>query len=148
MQLYSYALLPDHFHLLVRVFDQDKLDTLFISKPHAIGNTFGHLQNAYAKYFLHRYKATEISGLFERSFERKPVTSLRQLHATIHYINFNAVHHGYCVNPGDYKYTSLQELLYSVVEPYVDQPAVYAAFGGETAFRSTTLLEAKRRSRS
>ena len=146
MQLYSYALLPDHFHLLIRVFDKERLDTLFIAKPYAIGNTFGHLQNAYAKYFLNRYKTTEISGLFERSFERKPITSLRQLHTTIHYVNFNAVHHGYCDHPGDYKYTSLQELLHPVVEPFVDRQAVYTAFGGEAAFRTATLLEAQRRS--
>ena len=138
MTVYAYALLPDHFHLCLKVHPLDRLPPLFIDKPRAINNSVGHLQNAYAKYFLYRYRKTEISGLFEHRFERKPITSKRQMISTTHYVNFNGHHHGYVSDPRDYLYTSLQELLCSTVESFVDREAVFKLFGDEDSFRAAT----------
>jgi len=138
MKVYTYALLPDHFHVAVEVRPIDQLPPLFIERPRTINNSAGHLQNAYAKYFLYKYRKTEISGLFEHRFERKPITSQRQLVNTIHYVNFNGHHHGYVSDPHDYLYTSLQELLCPTVESFVDREAVYRLFGDEVEFRRAT----------
>lgn len=70
----SYALMPDHFHLTVLMKPSAEVPAQLLRSPHALGRTFGHLQNAYANYFNHKYKT--VSGLFEKAYERKEVTTL------------------------------------------------------------------------
>lgn len=69
--LFAYALMEDHFHLLISTKSVHHLPAKFLTDKHKPGRQFSHLQNAYAKYFNGKYRT--VSGLFERSFEREEV---------------------------------------------------------------------------
>ncbi len=45
--------MPDHFHLAVLTKRLEDIPPDLTRNPRTLGNTFGHLQNAYAKYFNH-----------------------------------------------------------------------------------------------
>ncbi len=75
--LLSYALMRNHFHLTVLMKPSDEIPEAFLKTPATLARTFGHLQNAYAKYFNLKYD--KVSGVFERSYERKKVDSLSYL---------------------------------------------------------------------
>ena len=53
-KIQAYALLSNHFHLAVAIREESELEEFYLEKPARIIRRFGHLQNAYAKYFIHR----------------------------------------------------------------------------------------------
>ncbi len=65
-EVYAYCLLVNHFHLLVRIFDQPA------KPPHQV---FSHLFNSYAQSINKRYDRT--GSLFERPFHRRLIDSER-----------------------------------------------------------------------
>ncbi|WP_116107293.1 hypothetical protein [Lewinella sp. IMCC34191] len=130
----TYAVLPNHFHLYIEVDSLDILKPFYKEKPLAIGNTIGHLCNAYAKTFRYKYKTIGEGAVFQSPFNRVEVTDAAYRRSLVHYINGNGYHHGLVNDPEDYPFTSLQELLYPAVEPYVKVEKVYADFGGKGAF--------------
>ncbi len=134
MDLLAYALLPNHFHLYVRVYPLEQLSIFFQQKTRAIGNFIGHLQNAYAKYFRAKNNSVGKGVVFQGRYKRKEVDTSSYRREIVHYLNKNAVHHGLVGKPDEYPFTSLQELLYDEVEPFVNRALVYQDFGGKAGF--------------
>lgn len=124
---FSWVLMPNHFHLLVRIkdnicykysnadrsndavrFEKIKWETINLSaskgsdsvkipKPHL---HFSHLFNAYTKYLN---KITDRHGsLFERPFKRKLIEEESYFKQLVLYIHNNPVHHGFCSHPLEY----------------------------------------------
>ena len=62
--VYAYALLPDHFHFLIRIKDEEELARMNIKTSQKISSKFGHWFNAYAKAYNKRYN--RVSSLFEK----------------------------------------------------------------------------------
>ncbi|HXV43989.1 MAG TPA: transposase [Anaerolineae bacterium] len=71
---FAYCLLPNHFHLLVRV--KSETETLTISETFRVlspSQQFSNLFNAYTKAINKTYRRT--GSLFEHPFGRIPITS-------------------------------------------------------------------------
>jgi hypothetical protein len=128
----SYALMRDHFHLTVLINPATTIPTKLLRTPHGLGRTFGHLQNAYANYFNHKYNT--VSGLFETPFERKEVTTLAYLRNLIVYQHRNPEKHGVEQDFKHYLWTSYQELSSPLVESHVAKELTLSKFGGVEAF--------------
>jgi len=113
-ELYAWVLMPNHFHLLVRVkenvgykyskadrtinvvrFEEHKWETVDLSACEAPENVkvpkphlhFSHLFNAYTSYY-HQRNGTH-GNLFERPFNRKQIDHEKYLKQVIIYIHNN-----------------------------------------------------------
>jgi putative transposase len=104
---YAYCLMPNHFHLMVRVRSEaDVLEYLRLTKPtltgfktlsefsETISKQFGHLCNGYTQSYNKMYG--RMGSLFIRPFKRKSVTDEVYFTQLIAYIHNNPVHHGIC----------------------------------------------------
>jgi putative transposase len=109
---YSWVLMPNHFHMLVRIkeFDErlDRVRNPEKSKHpvrvHTPSQHFSNLFNAYAQIFNRRTKSE--GCLFQRPFQRKLIDSEEYLSVIISYIHNNPVHHGFCKSAKDYPWSS------------------------------------------
>jgi REP element-mobilizing transposase RayT len=79
-ETYAWCLMPNHFHLLVRIKDEVDIDFLKSEKEPKTApkkakpeNQFGHLFNAYAKAF--NKQNNRHGSLFEHPFRRIEVTN-------------------------------------------------------------------------
>jgi len=131
-QVFSYALMRDHFHLTVMMYPAEQIPEKLLRKPHTLGNTFGHLQNAYAMYFNQKHKT--VSGLFEKTFERKEVANLQYFRDLVVYHHLNPVKHGLETDFQHYRWTSYQEYANPLVESFIDVDLGFQKFGGREAF--------------
>jgi REP element-mobilizing transposase RayT len=105
---YAYCLMPNHFHLLVKIRSEEgiaitfpkirtleKLEILeklefdkFISKQFA--NLFSSYTQSYNIVFRRK------GSLFIKNFQRKPVKSEAYFTSLVQYIHRNPLHHGFC----------------------------------------------------
>jgi len=113
-ETYAWALLPNHFHFLVRIKQKEKIpEVIYVPNPDGAwspvrvgtpAQQFSKLFNSYAQSINKRYHRH--GGLFERPFKRKRIDNLVWLKRTILYIHNNPVHHGFCEHPLEYPWTS------------------------------------------
>ena len=112
---YAWVLMPNHFHLLVRIKEEKKgggCDGV-ASTPDRVSNPvrgkgpslqFSKLFNSYAQAFN---KWSGRSGsLFERPFKRKFIDHDQYLKNVVLYIHNNPVHHRFCSHPLEYSWSS------------------------------------------
>ncbi|MDO8998723.1 MAG: transposase [Bacteroidota bacterium] len=98
---YSYCLMNNHFHFLIRIKEEDEILTRPIKAPHQY---FSNLFNAYTKAINKKY--TRNSSLFQRTFKRKLIDRESYFKQVVVYINTNPVHHKACDDPKDYVWSS------------------------------------------
>lgn len=102
--LYAYSLLPNHFHLVIRVRPELDLIKHFEAKKNKSFNSSEHILsafvmeqfsnwlNGYTKAFNKMFKRK--GGLFMDYLKRSEATKDSSLTSFIFYVHKNAVHHG------------------------------------------------------
>jgi REP element-mobilizing transposase RayT len=94
---FAWVLMPNHFHMLIRVKDEE-------IGTDSTAQQFSKLFNAYAQAFNKRFNRH--GSLFERPFKRKLVSGQTYFRQVVLYIHHNPVHHGFCVHPVEYPWSS------------------------------------------
>lgn len=103
-QTFAWVLMPNHFHLLVRINSEKEIVDNLQKTPKPLHQYFSNLFNAYTKSFN---KFHERSGaLFERPFRRKLIDNKKYLKQVILYIHNNPIHHGFCKHLVEYPWSS------------------------------------------
>ena len=97
--IYCYCLLPNHFHLLLRVNDS-------LSNP---SQQFSNLFNAYTKAMNLKYNRT--GSIFQKPFKRIKILKEEYLKALVLYIHLNPEHHDLCDDFSTHSYSSYKSLL-------------------------------------
>lgn len=97
-QLYAYCLLPNHFHLLLKINEDIKLNDFSKGLSDAC--------NSYTKWFNKVYSRK--GSLFMRPFKRKRIIDNNQLGWVFWYIHRNPLHHGVTTDWANWKYSSYQ----------------------------------------
>lgn len=120
--VYSYCLLKNHFHFLVKIKDFENIQ---------VEQNFSNLFNAYAKAFNKKYKRT--GKLFEERFKRKKINDDFYLTELIYYIHSNAQKHKLIKDFRDYPYSSYISIL-SEKKTGLKRVEVLAWFGGRVLF--------------
>ncbi len=130
----AYCLLPNHFHLLVRVKLVDEIEaameTLKVSETFRVLNPsqqFSNLFNAYTKAINKAYQRT--GSLFEHPFGRIPVTSEQYFTQLVTYIHQNPQRHGLIDDFRCWPYSSYQTL-FSEKPTRLKRDIVLKWFGG------------------
>lgn len=117
-ELYAYCLMPNHFHVLIKIKDEKELSDLTgfenlsglkdnIEK--VINQHFSNLFNSYAKAYNKMYERR--GSLWNRPFKAKEITSDDYLTNVIFYIHHNPVHHGFTEQIEDWPHSSYHSLL-------------------------------------
>ena len=128
-QTYAYCLMPNHFHLLIKVKsaeevmnfyeedqkrkkkevhkDQLSVDNFDFHK--VVMLQFQHFLNGYAQAINKKFDRK--GGLFLNHLKRKIVNTDSYFTSLIHYIHFNPVHHGFCKDLSDWIYSSYHAFL-------------------------------------
>jgi len=142
--IYAYVLLPNHFHFLLRFKDTENVlgfKNLTRLEPNTsepdtniieyLSQQFANMLNSYAKSINKAYKRT--GKLFKLPFKRIPVEDENYFKVLVAYIHRNPVHHKYCKNMNDCKYSSYKTFFIDKTTK-IDKQEVLAIFGDLNAF--------------
>jgi putative transposase len=133
---YAYCLLRNHFHLLVRIHDEEEIEaqTLKVSETFRVLNPsrqFSNLFNAYAKAINKAYDRT--GSLFQHPFGRVAVTDDSYFLNLVAYIHHNPQKHGFVNDFREWRYSSYQAHL-SDQTTRLKRAQVLDWFQGQEAF--------------
>ena len=143
VETYAYCLMPNHFHLLVRIrskkvlkmFYQDKYPEKdlqsFQNFADLISNQFKNFLISYAKSFNKMYNRR--GSLFLDNLNRKPITNNNYYTRLVRYIHLNPVTHGFVDRPQDWQHSSYLSLLSKQVT-LLQRSKVLDWFGGRARF--------------
>lgn len=115
----AWCLMPNHFHLLVRIKGERDLKRDFpkfrtlenlnneekeLKLSHLLSKQFANFFSSYSQSFNKVYKRR--GSLFLKNFKRKVITSEKYLFNLILYIHLNPVKHGFTKKPEDWDWSS------------------------------------------
>ncbi len=112
IDLYAYCLLPNHFHLLVRVKEKDALhlpDAKHLSGGELASQAFHRLFTSYSKAI--NKQENRHGSLIENPFKRKEITDELYMANLVFYIHANAQLHGICKDFRVYPWSSYKQIL-------------------------------------
>lgn len=112
IKIYSYCLLPNHFHIIMSSSQNGSDISDFMRK----------LQQSYALYFKTSSKVDNLSRwqFFEWRFKAKRIKDEKYLAQCIAYVNYNPLKHGIVDNIDNYKWTSYHQIDKKKIEKYSD----------------------------
>ena len=132
-ETYAYALLKNHFHLMVRV-----KENVIVQRRDGQGaiqlnatKQLSHFFNSYAQSINKGYKRH--GKLFEEPFRRNEVDNDSYFTSLIYYIHFNAQHHSFVKDFRDWEFSSWQSYL-NDEKDFLEKSSVIEWFGNKQHF--------------
>ena len=111
-QIYSYCLMPNHFHFLIKVKSLEELIKQGYNENENIHNflsqKIGNFFNSYTKSYNLTYNRK--GRLFIESFHRIAIDTVNYLCKLIIYIHRNPVNHGFANKPNEWHYSSFNNI--------------------------------------
>ena len=131
---YAYCLMPNHFHLLVKVHPSNVLEIhekYQYDEHKLVMQCVSNWLNAYAKAYNKMYERK--GALFLDYTKRFEIQTEEYFTSVVNYIHQNPVHHGFCENAHDWLYSSYHAFL-SERTTYLKRDTTLQYFGGKDAF--------------
>lgn len=122
LETFAYCLLPNHFHLLIRV----KNDI-----PEIMSERFRKFFISYSMSINIQQKRK--GNLFQRGFKRKSIDDERYFYSAVYYIHANPVHHNLVRDLRNYKFSSYN-ILIGNDDTRLSRDIVIGWFGGRSNF--------------
>lgn len=107
--IYSYCLLPNHFHLVLRIKEEKNLPIVFRTKERKLHQPFSNLFNAYTKAINKQNNRN--GSLFQEHLKRKVIENSRYFKQVILYVHLNPVKHQMVSSFETYIYSSYNSLI-------------------------------------
>lgn len=133
LETFAYALLKNHFHMLVYVKEAAEIprkDGNGLYKPEA-SKQLSHFFNSYAQSINKAYNRT--GPLFESPFERKLIEDDGCLTSVIYYCHYNPQLHGFVDDFKKWEFTSYDAILNND-QVFLSSQKVLDWFGGKMQF--------------
>jgi len=89
--IYSYCLLPNHFHLIIKIKENNLLPEEYKDEKKNLSQSFSNFFNAYSKAI--NKKQNRQGSLFQKGFKKIKITKSDYLKNLIIYVNTNSSHH-------------------------------------------------------
>lgn len=137
-EIYSYCLIPNHFHLLIKTKDTSEISKVNNSKNIENADKYLHLafKNLFISYSKSYNKAHKRMGrLFLQPFKRILVEEEEDIIYLIYYMHRNPIHHGYTDDYEKWKYSSYQSCI-SNKSTKLNREEVLSFFGSTKDFIS------------
>ncbi len=123
----AYCLMPNHFHFLIRIKEDDDLVKAFPEyktwekdqQNNLLSKRFSNLFSSYTQSYNKMYKRR--GSLFIKNFKRKKITSEQYLKQAITYIHLNPVHHGFVDRAKDWEFSSYNQVIHSELRIHKDE---------------------------
>jgi len=122
--LFSYNLLPNHFHFFLRIKTEEELRRSYKLKhfnktaqlkieqmPGFVLQQWSNFLNSYAKSFNNTFGRK--GKLFMESVRRSEIKNENYFRKIIYYIHANAVHHGICTKTEDWPHSSYSSIIHN-----------------------------------
>jgi putative transposase len=155
--MYAYCLMPNHFHLLVKIRSEAELENYFQSKPPVLGQkavkssllvtpdlaideqfyikkvskSFSNAFNSYTQAFNRMYD--RMGSLFMQNMKNEEVLTDESFCKVVHYIHSNPVHHRFVKRIDEWPHSSYKVFL-SKAPTRLDRDYVLNVFGGLDSF--------------
>jgi putative transposase len=146
-EVLSYCLMPNHFHMIVRIKTEDRMDAGVKNKSHRTGpdqpleaeervlmteisKRYSNFFNTYAKHY--NFMKSRTGTLFKRTFRRKQIEDMKYLRRLVCYVHQNPLTAGFSSIDG-WKYSSYGSLI-SDKETALIRDHVLDLFGGKDSF--------------
>ncbi len=141
-KLFSYCLMPNHFHLVLEICSEEEL-SLTWQKPGSkamfsekelelkISRSFGNLFSSYTQAFNKVYKRK--GSLFIPSMRSEIINDDNFFCKVVHYTHANPVHHGFTKMMEEWPHSSYHAYL-SEGRTKLEREYVLDVFGGKDAF--------------
>ncbi|MET3731362.1 hypothetical protein [Moheibacter stercoris] len=111
-ELYAYCLIPNHFHLLVRMKSETEIAKLQNSTSNIpisfLQKQFSNFFNSYAQSFNKQENRT--GKLFDLPYRRKRISTQQQLISTVIYIHRNPLKHKLIADFTNYPFSSYKKI--------------------------------------
>jgi REP element-mobilizing transposase RayT len=134
-ETYAYCLMPNHFHLVIRIRKQEAIETLIRNKNKTdstknnfskvsnfgkvvisnneiekfLSKQFANLFSCYTQSFNKVYK--RMGSLFIKNFKRVPILDKQNFINTIIYTHRNPIHHGFREQYDEWEFSSYNEII-------------------------------------
>jgi putative transposase len=141
-KLFSYCMMPNHFHLVLQIRSEEELRTLWkkstdltpLSQKQLelkISKSFANLFSSYTQAYNKVYK--RMGSMFIPSMKMKSIGGEDDLCKVIHYSHANPVHHGFTRKMEDWHYSSYKIML-GKNPTNLERDLVLEIFGGLDAY--------------
>jgi REP element-mobilizing transposase RayT len=149
---FAYCLMPNHFHVLIRVKEKEAIQQAILSKKTTkdpnfisegvhltdeqcirfVSKSFANLFSSYTQAYNKVYDRR--GNLFISNFKRKPIESEAYFTNALYYIHHNPTHHGFCRDWRDWRFSSYHALI-AQKPTQLKRDEVLTWFGGESYFK-------------
>lgn len=126
-QIIAYCLLPNHFHILIKVIKP-------VNKNKTLEQTIKNFFNSYTRSYNSIHK--RMGRLFRHGYKSKNVNSEEYLKWVIYYIHRNPVHHGLVDKCNNWKYSSYNSILHHPNSSH--SLYIFEIFGDKKEFKLLT----------
>jgi REP element-mobilizing transposase RayT len=143
-ETYAYCLMPNHFHLVVRIRKREVIEKLISNSNFSkvqnfrkveiekyLSKQFAKFFSCYTQSFNKRYK--RMGSLFIKNFKREPIVDKQHFFNAVIYTHRNPIHHGFRDRFEDWDYSSYFEIIHNRSE-LVEVEKLLKTFGGSDAF--------------
>jgi len=141
-EILSYALIPNHFHLIIWIKDQIVFEGKSIEDPVLIGKIVSEqFRRMFIRYSMTINKSRQRTGsLFSRPFRRNVILGEELLKYKIFYTHYNPIKHGICNTFEDYLYSSYKEII-KENSGLITKSRLIQVFGSIESFREYHTFE-------
>jgi REP element-mobilizing transposase RayT len=143
LETYAYCLLPNHFHLLVRVKEcaSDRRSTFLKSGTSTLTDSSKIISELFRRFFTSYSKSinkqqSRTGSLFQKNFKRKHIETEAHLTAAIKYIHANPQNHGICEDFRYYEHSSYGRIMLEKPTKLM-KTEVLEWFGGKEAYMNS-----------
>lgn len=155
-ETYAYCLMPNHFHLVVRIRKREVIEELIRNKKESLATStlpkfqtlevfvasddeiekflskqFSNLFSSYTQSFNKVYN--RMGSLFVKNFKREPIYNKPHFLSAVVYTHRNPIHHGFCKGFEDWAHSSYNSILYGA-ETFVEAEKLLKLTGGKEVF--------------
>ncbi len=146
----AYCLMPNHFHLLIRICSKSELleralfedvkrinridKTRFMTDEELgrfLSGCLGRAFSSHSQYVNKRYE--RMGNLFISNFKRKVITDEEYHRNVVKYIHMNPVNHGFEVSPLNWAFSSYSYMRF-MPEKHREDDDILRLFGGHSSF--------------
>lgn len=155
-ETYAYCLMPNHFHLVVRIRKCEVIEELIRNKKESLATStlpkfqtlevfvasddeiekflskqFSNLFSSYTQSFNKVYN--RMGSLFVKNFKREPIYNKPHFLSAVVYTHRNPIHHGFCKGFEDWAHSSYNSILYGA-ETFVEAEKLLKLTGVKEVF--------------